>query len=262
MTTPLEINGRVIDPARIDAEARRHAHAPDPQAAARRALAARELLLERAAELGLLEGRARAEVSFADSGAEDEVIERLLELEVKTPEPTEDECRRYYDRNPGQFRAGDLIEASHILFALTARVPPGALRAKAAEVHAIARRAPQRFAELAHEYSNCPSAANGGALGQLGRGDTVPEFERTLFATDALGVLPDLVDTRHGFHVVLVTRRIPGRQLPFATAHERIAEQLRAHSTTRALAQYVQVLAGNATLRGVDLAAASSPLVQ
>lgn len=262
MSLTLEINGRVIDAARIDAEARHHAEAPDPEAAARRALAVRELLLERAAELGLLEGRARAEVSFADSGSEDEVIERLLDREVKTPEPTEEECRRYYERNPAQFRAGDLVEASHILFALTARVPPGALRTKAAEVHAMARRKPERFSDLAREYSNCPSSANGGALGQLGRGDTVPEFERVLFDTDVLGVLPDLVDTRHGFHVVRVARRLPGRLLPFEAARERIAAQLRSRSTTRALAQYVQVLAGKATLHGVDLAGASSPLVQ
>jgi len=206
--------------------------------------AVRELLLERAAERGLLEGRAREDVTFADPGAEDAVIERLLELEVRTPEPNDEECRRYYERHPDQFRSGDLVEASHILFALTPRVPPGALRARADEVHAAARREPQRFAELAREYSNCPSAAQGGALGQLGRGDSVPEFERALFDTKVLGVLPGLVDTRYGFHVVLVARRIAGRGVPFEVARERIAELLRARSTERALAQYVQILEG------------------
>jgi peptidyl-prolyl cis-trans isomerase C len=204
----------------------------------------RELLLERAAQRGLLEGRAREEVSFADSQVEDAVIEHLLELEVRTPEPNEDECRRYYERHPGQFRAGELVEAAHILFALTPRVPPEALRARAAEVHAAAGRDPQRFAELAREYSNCPSAAQGGALGQLGRRDSVPEFERALFDGEALGVLPELVDTRYGFHVVLIARRIAGQAVPFDVARERIAELLRTRSTERALAQYVQILQG------------------
>ena len=206
--------------------------------------AVRELLLERAAKRGLMEGRAREDVTFADPGAEDAVIERLLELEVRTPEPNDEECRRYYERHPAQFRAGDLVEAAHILFALTPRVPPGALRARADEVHAAVRREPQRFGELAREYSNCPSAAQGGALGQLGRGDSVPEFERALFESRTLGVLPELVDTRYGFHVVLVARRIAGDAVPFEVARERIAEVLRARSTERALAQYAQILAG------------------
>jgi len=200
---------------------------------------ARALLLKRASGLGL------------SGGSEDEVLERLLELEVRTPEPTEEECRRYYERNPAKFRAGDLVEASHILFAITPRVPPGALRAKAAEVHAIATKDSSRFAELAAQYSNCPSAAQGGSLGQIGRGDTVPEFEAALFGEGRLGVLPDLVTTRHGFHVVLVARRIAGRTVPFEEARATIESFLRERSTERAVAQYLRILAGGA-----------SPLVQ
>lgn len=199
----------------------------------------RALLLRRASELGLA------------PGSEDEVLERLLDLEVKTPEPTEEECRRYYDRNSARFTSGNLAEASHILFAITPRVPPGALRAKAAEVHAIATKDPARFGEFAAQYSNCPSAAQGGSLGQIGRGDTVPEFEAVLFADARLGVLPDLVTTRHGFHVVLVARRIAGRTVPFEEARATIEAFLRERSTERALAQYLQILAEGA-----------SPLVQ
>ena len=200
---------------------------------------ARALLLKRASGLGL------------SGGSEDEVLERLLELEVRTPEPTEEECRRYYERNPAKFRAGDLVEASHILFAITPRVPPAALRAKAAEVHAKVTKDPSRFAELAGQYSNCPSAAQGGSLGQIGRGDTVPEFEDALFGDARLGVLPDLVTTRHGFHVVLVARRIAGRAVPFEPARASIEAFLRERSAERAIAQYLQILAEGA-----------SPLVQ
>jgi peptidyl-prolyl cis-trans isomerase C len=199
----------------------------------------RALLLRRASELGL------------EPGPEDEVLERLLDLEVKTPEPTGEECRRYYDRNTARFSSGDLVEASHILFAITPRVPPGALRAKAAEVHAMATRDLSRFAELAAQYSNCPSAAQGGSLGQIGRGDTVPEFEAALFADAKVGVLPDLVTTRYGFHVVLVARRIAGRTVPFEEARAGIEAFLRERSTERAVAQYLQILAEGA-----------SPLVQ
>jgi peptidyl-prolyl cis-trans isomerase C len=125
------------------------------------------------------------------------------------------------------------------------------LRAKAAEVHAVATKDPSRFADLASQYSNCPSAAQGGSLGQIGRGDTVPEFEAALFADLRLGVLPDLVTTRHGFHVVHVARRIAGRTVPFEEVHAGIEAFLRERSSERALALYLQILAGSA-----------SPLVQ
>jgi peptidyl-prolyl cis-trans isomerase C len=190
----------------------------------------RELLLARAAQAGI-------------QGAEDEVIESLLEREVPDAEPTDAECRRYYEQNPRRFAAGELVEASHILFAMTPRVPPERLRAKAAEVHAAASREPQRFAQLAGEYSNCPSAAQGGSLGQVGRGDTVPEFEKALLEGERLGLLPDLVTTRFGFHVVLIARRIPGRVLPYEEARGEVAAFLRRRGTERALGEYVRRLA-------------------
>lgn len=202
----------------------------------------RERLLARAAQIGMLEGRAHAEVAFASREAEDEVIERLLETEVPDAEPTDDECRRYYEQNPRRFTAGELVEASHILFAMTSRVPPDRLRAKAAEVHAMVSREPARFAELSREYSNCPSSAQDGMLGQLARGDMVPEFEQALFESELLGVLPDLVTTRFGFHVVLVARRIPGRLVPYEEARNEVAVYLRQRAAERAIGEYVRSL--------------------
>lgn len=192
--------------------------------------AVRARLLARAAQLGL-------------QGPDDAVIEQLLDREVPEAEPSDAECRRYYEQNPRRFTAGELVEASHILLAVTPRVPPERLRAKAAEVHAMASRDPARFGELAREYSNCPSAAQGGALGQLGRGDAVPEFEGAVLEGERLGVLPDLVTTRFGFHVVLVARRIPGKRLPYEAAKDEVAAFLRRRGTERALGEYVRGLA-------------------
>jgi peptidyl-prolyl cis-trans isomerase C len=75
-------------------------------------------------------------------------------------------------------------------------------------------------------------------------------------------VLPQLVATRYGFHVVRVDHRVPGRTLPFDAVRDRIARELEAGVQARALRQYVEVLAGGAEVVGADLAAAASPLVQ
>jgi peptidyl-prolyl cis-trans isomerase C len=194
--------------------------------------AVRAGLLARALSLGI----------STDEG-EDAAIERLLQQEVPDAEPTEEECRRYYEQNTRRFTAGELVEASHILFAITPRVPPERLRAKAAEVHAMASRDPARFADLAREYSNCPSSAQGGSLGQVGRGDMVPEFAQAVLDGELLGVLPDLVATRFGFHVVLVGQRITGRVLPYEEARGEVAAFLRRRGMERAIGEYVRRLA-------------------
>jgi len=193
---------------------------------------------------GLLLARAR---KLRIEGDEDAAIEALLDREVRTPEPTDEECRRFHERNPERFRAGDLVEAAHILFAVTPGVPTLALSAKAGEIHQELLRNPDGFAEAAARYSNCPSAAQGGSLGQLGCGDTVPEFETALFAGPTTGVLPQLVASRHGFHIVYVARRIEGRRVDFDEARETIAAQLREHALQQALRQYLQIVGGNDT---------------
>jgi len=223
-------------------------HVPD------RAAAVRELLRQRAVAAGLL----------ADGAGEDfvnEAIETLLEREVRTPEPGEAECRRWYDAHPEAFRSGDLVFARHILFAVTPGVPVEPLRRKAEETLHELCHAPERFAALAAERSNCPSGAQGGALGQLSRGESVPEFEREVFGAGE-GLLPRLVNTRYGFHIVAIDGRVEGRQLPFESVREAIALRLAAAVAERALQQYVQVLAAQARIEGVDLAAAASPLLQ
>ncbi len=190
------------------------------------------------------------------------MLDVLLEREVITPVPTDDECRRYYETHAGQFRSGDLVEASHILFAVTPNAPVNEIRATAEATLKTIVAEPQRFAELAGSHSNCPSGAQGGNLGQLKRGDTVPEFEAALFEGAAQGVVPRLVNTRYGFHVVHVAHRVDGKQLPFEMAKDQIAEYLSDQVQRNAMRQYVQILAGKAKISGIDLGAADSPLVR
>jgi peptidyl-prolyl cis-trans isomerase C len=231
--------------------------AVDTAAAASPELAAvRELLRQRAVAVGLLAADTTDEASVSAA------IEQLLEREVRVPVPTEEECRRYYDAHPDEFHRGDLVFARHILFQVAPGVPVNDLRALAERTLAELRAEPDRFVERAQELSNCPSGPFGGNLGQIGRGDTVPEFETALFAAGATGILPGLVKTRYGFHIVAIDRRVESDAVPFAIVASQIAERLGAAVERRAMTQYVAILAGQAEIDGVDLAAAASPLVQ
>jgi peptidyl-prolyl cis-trans isomerase C len=224
---------------------------PSPEVAA-----VRELLRQRAVAVGLLAAAA------ADTEGIDDAIDRLLAQEVCVPTPTEDECRRHYETHRTDFQSGDLVHARHILFQVTPRVSVLEVRTRAEETLAELLAEPERFAALARELSNCPSGQQDGNLGQIGRGDTVPELERALFRLGPTGILRELVKTRHGFHIVAIDRRIHGETLPYEAVRDRIAERLKANVEERALRQYVSFLAGQAEVRGVDLNAAPTPLVQ
>lgn len=97
---------------------------------------------------------------------------------------------------------------------------------------------------------------------QIGRGDTVPEFERALFRLGPTGLLGELVRTRYGFHVVSVDQRIPGAKVPFEIVRDRIAARLHAAVEEKAVRQYISILAAQAHIQGVDLDAAQNPLLQ
>lgn len=250
----VSVNGVEIPEDAISSELPHHADVPAARDAAVRALAIRELLLQRARSLGLQ--------SLRGEETDDALIDALVAREVPTPEPTDSECRRYYESHRGQFRSGDLVEVSHILFAVMPNGPLAAIRARAEAALNELLAEPARFADLAAQLSNCPSGAQGGNLGQLGRGDTVPEFEAALFEGGSTGVLPRLVNTRHGFHIVFVNRRIEGRQLPFELAAGRIAGYLSECVRRKALQQYIRVLAAEAQIAGIDLQAPDSPLLQ
>ncbi len=217
--------------------------------------AARELLRQRAVACGLA----------ADNSSANEVesaIERLIEREVATPEPSVEECRRYYEANQSRFRSGDLVFARHILFQITPGSPVNMVRGWAERMLAQLLAAPEEFESCAAEVSNCPSAQQGGNLGQIGRGDTVPEFEAALFADLSTGLLPRLVTTRYGFHIIRIDRRVDGTVVPFDLVRGKISALLSERVQRTALRQYVSLLAGQAQLSGVSFAAATSPLVQ
>lgn len=218
--------------------------------------AARELLRQRAVAVGILDA------TSTDDGSVDRAIEELLAREVVTPSPTDEECQRYYDAHPWDFESGDLVHARHILFQVTPSVRIPEIRARAEQTLNELLQEPARFAAVAAEISNCPSGQHGGNLGQIGRGDTVPEFEKAIFRLGSTGLLRELVKTRHGFHIVAVDQRVPGKRMPFDMVRDAIAERLQAMVEEKALRQYISVLAGKADVQGADLNGTEIPLVR
>jgi peptidyl-prolyl cis-trans isomerase C len=261
----IRVNSVLIPADAIRREAQNHP-APDAKtayAAAARALVVRELLLQEArrrafAAVSAEEGDGRSET------AEDALIGALLEADVVTPTADEAACRRYYDNNQRKFRSPDLYEVRHILMAADPRDAAARERAhdQARVLIAELMRDPGRFPELAAAHSACSSKDQGGNLGQVSAGQTVPEFETFLFGLEEGQLCPEPVPTRFGLHVIKLDRKIAGRLLDFDLVRERIADYLELASRNRAIAQYIGMLAGAASITGIDFQAANSPLVQ
>lgn len=224
-----------------------------------------ELLRQAAQRQGLLAVGDLPSLDGVLSETASAAIEALLEGEIRIPEPDEAACRRYFDAHAARFAEGERVQASHILFAVTPGVDVDALRQRAEGLLVRLRCEDQAaFAAAATEQSNCPSGADGGELGWLARGDCVPEFSAALFAQDraGAGVLPRLVSSRFGFHIVRVEAREPGEAQPFEAVAAAIAQTLRQQAYVTALRQYLNLLAGEAVLQGIALEAADSPLLQ
>ncbi len=261
----ISVNGVSIPEADVLAEAQNHP-AENPGGALRaaaEALVIRELLWQEAKRLDIDVSSVRDEAGRMET-ERDAAIRLLMEREVQAPLATEEECRRYYDRHPEKFRTEPLFEARHILLS-AAESDAGArqqAREHATDLCRILAARPDRFPALVNEYSVCPSRSQGGNLGQLTKGSTVEEFEQALakMREGEISALP--VESRFGFHVIALDRRIEGRQLPFEMVAQRIAAWLEASAWSKAVSQYISVLAGQAEIKGISLNGADGPLVQ
>ncbi len=229
-----------------------------------------ELLRQAAIREGLLAADDPPPVAGAISEAATAAIEALLDRELAVPEPDEDACRRHFAAHAARYTVGERARLRHILFAVTPGVDLDALRRRAeaclidlrARGRDEAASADDRFAAAARELSNCPSGADGGALGWLTAADCAPEFAREVFGQAAVGVLPRLVRSRFGLHVIEVLEREAGASPPFEQVRAAVAQSLRQQAFATALRQYLQVLAADARLAGVSLEQADTPLVQ
>ncbi|WP_137938312.1 peptidylprolyl isomerase [Chitinivorax sp. B] len=246
----ITVNGLEITDDMIAAELLRHEDADNPLQAAVYELILRKLLLDKADELEIA------------GDSDDERIDTVLMNQVTVPEADRDACEVWYRNHLEQFRQGDLAEARHILFQVTEQVSLELLRATANSVLEEVRAYPDRFDALAKQYSNCPSSEVGGHLGQLQKGETVPEFDQVLFRLSAGEFSESLVETRFGLHIIQVLRREEGQTLPFDQVVEHIASFLNDTAQRRAVHQYLNFLVGQADIQGIEIPVSNSPLVQ
>lgn len=254
--TPIEIseikvNGTVITPDKIAGEMQFHA-AESQEAAKQKAsevLIIQLLLLQKAKDMGLDQDLP----TESDTPSEETIISRLIEKEASAQEVTEEECHRYFDANKDQFFSQDLLELKHILLGADPEDEDKRAVAKEAAESLISRLVESfdEFEALVNEHSDCPSKETGGSLGQITKGQTTPEFENAIFELEE-GLAKEPVESRYGFHVVYVDKKLPGKQLEYEHVKGDVAKMLMELGQRKAIAMYIHKLVDEADIEGID----------
>ncbi len=161
---------------------------------------------------------------------------------------SQQDLERYYNENQDRYRVQDRVRVTHILLKTTDKKEEEVKQIEARAQDLLKQiRAGKDFAELAKAHSEDPvSAAKGGEVGWITRGQTVPEFEQKAFYMKP-GEVSDLVKTQYGLHIIKVLDREQPRVKPFAEVAEAIRKELlkeRSDAERARLAERARAAAG------------------
>ena len=189
------------------------------------------------------------------------VVVDLDKISAKT-QVTREELQAYYDQHRDEYRVPEEVKVSHILIKTPAPGADGKVDDKAVEAARVKAedvlkqvRSGGDFAKLAEKYSDDPgSAKSGGSLGFIGRGRTVPEFEKAAFSLPK-GQVSDLVKSSFGFHII----RVEDKHEPHMKTLDEVKEQLepviKQQKAQRAAENEANTLVKQARADGLDKAA-------
>src|SRR5882672_6901890 len=176
---------------------------------------------------------------------------------------TDQELQAYYDQHRDEYRLPEQVKVAHILIKTPLPGPDGKVdekgveeaRKKAEDVLKQVK-AGGDFAKLAGQNSDDPgSAKSGGELGWIGRGRTVPEFEKAAFSLPK-GQTSDLVKSSYGFHIIRVEDKQDAHVKALAEVKSEIEGKVKEEKAAHATEVAANALLSQARSVGLDKAAA------
>lgn len=183
----------------------------------------REAFLQDLAENGLDEERLRLALH-----RELQFDATLQQVAGNCPGISDIDVSLFYEMHRERFETPEQRVARHILITVNdefaENTRPAARARMERLVVRLAGRA-NRFHEFARRYSECPTALQDGALGDVRPGQLYPELDAVLFSLQAREISP-IVESEMGFHLLLCERIKPGRRVPLARAQARIRRLL------------------------------------
>ena len=143
-----------------------------------------------------------------------------IDASLKDVTASDEEAKKFYDEHPDQFTQPERVHVRHVL------ISDDVTSADAIAKIQADLKAGVSFDEVAKSRSLCPSAAQGGDLGEVSKGQMVPEFEAAAFALKNPGDLSDPVKTRFGWHIIRLEGRTPSSLEPFDNVKPQLLQYL------------------------------------
>jgi peptidyl-prolyl cis-trans isomerase C len=223
-----EEHGITVSESEVNEEIERIKDQIVQQAQAQGMNVGREEAFQQALEqAGITEEQLRAQIR------EQLPVQKVQARVASDVQASQGEVERFYEENKElQFTTPEQRCARHILFNKDQRE-------KAEEVKGQLQNGAD-FAELAKEYSQDPgSAENGGDLGCVGKGETVPSFEKAIFNANE-GEIVGPVESEFGYHVIEVTEIRAKSTQPLSEVESQIREQLSTDEQAEKFSTWVQ----------------------
>ncbi len=167
-------------------------------------IASKLLLLE--AKKNLFEAEPEFKAQLARL-RDDLLINYATEKAISAARVSDKDVEDYYNQNKERFVTDESVNASHILVDS---------EDKALEILAKINAGEVSFEEAAAEHSSCPSKANGGNLGDFGRGQMVPEFDSAVFDMQVGEISSAPVKTQFGYHLIKLNAKNEPAELPLS----------------------------------------------
>jgi peptidyl-prolyl cis-trans isomerase D len=177
---------------------------------------------------------------------------------------TTDDLRAYYDQNRARYQTAEQVKVSHILIKTPLPGADGKVDEKGvAEAQHRAEdllkqlKGGAKLEDLAKKYSEDPGSAKlGGSLGWIGKGQTVPEFEKTAFSLPK-GQISDLVKSSYGFHIIRVDDKQEAHTKTLDDVKAEIEPILKHQKGQQAAQKQAEALLKQAKEQSLDAAAAA-----
>jgi len=179
------------------------------------------------------------------------VIQKFIDTKFKGKvQVTEQEAKDFYNSNQDKFALPEMAHARHILITAKETEPKADKDRKRAKLVQIKKQLKDGadFADLAKQYSDCPSKERGGDLGFFPRGQMVKPFDQAVFKMMP-GDISDIVETEFGYHLIKLEEKKPAKTVSFDEAKAKITAYLTQEKITANIEAFVAEAKGKATIK-------------
>ncbi len=147
---------------------------------------------------------------------------------AKAADVTELDIMLFYEMHHDRFEQPETRVARHILITVNDDFVENTEVESRKKITEIANKLggrTNRFPQFSREYSECPTAMEGGKLGEISRGQLYPELDEMLFNM-AENEISEVVESEMGFHILYCEQIKPAKRIPYNKVKARIKEIL------------------------------------